>query len=1195
MTRIVLLFVICLLSVPAGAQQLAFPGAEGFGRFATGGRTGTVYHVTNLNDSGKGSFRDAVSQPNRIIVFDVAGVIRLQSRVSVSRNLYIAGQTAPGEGVTLYGNGLSFTDADNTICRYLRVRMGVVGDSGADALTLASGSDMIFDHCSVAWGRDETFSISGSNPERITIQNCIISQGLLSHSAGGLVQTGGGVTIYRTLYIHNDTRNPKFKGTHQYTNNIVYNWKTAAYIMGGDSEGSSQANAVGNVFIAGPTGKSNAFSGANERYCIYEADNLVDDNHDGRLSLRRIEQSEFGGGPTFQSQPYDYPTLPTVAANGLLDDLLPTVGASLPYRDNHDWMLLDDVRSLGLRGDIISDERTLDIGAPDTWNLWPGIANPLERGSVVGGSPADIRTDTDGDGMPDWWEQENGTDDCKDDAMEIDANGYTNIENYINSITAHDSQYFLKAPVALKVVSREAEALLLQWRDMTDHEAGFAVEQLIDGSFVEIGRTEANITQWLAEGLTPTTEYTFRVRAIATVPVEGDLQSPSGYSNTVTATTRAQSADVTPPSQYQADIVWTGSESSVWDTTTANWTVGGGSAAAVQGDLQSPVAYTDGQRVLFADSAGGGKVSITGTVKPAAVMVNSSKDYELNGIIGGTTQLSKAGSGVLTLKGNSTYTGSTVVWDGTLQIATIGNAGKASPIGAGASWLLNGGIVRYTGSSASTDRELAIMQSVGGDLQSVGGDLQSPTLDIVNSGTTLTQKGTVTGEGNLTKTGAGTLLIPLGQLKTTGDVIVKEGKLTIQGKDAIGNNPQMKGTLHLQGGRFEVNGGDNAAEGIISMPIVVEGDKMSYLHVGQRNFIKGRVSGTGNLTIEVEYLREVYQGDWRQFYGTVTAKQTGSQGNQFYIDNAGYGGLPNARLDLQGILEMRAYSNAKTYRIGALTGSSSTTLACCFLKKDGGSVTWRIGGLGTDETFSGQITNGIEHKTRIGLTNIVKEGEGIWRVNGACKYRGTTRIEGGTFIMNGAHSKDKDYTNTYFTPGQYTVCSGATLSGKGSTEAPVVVQDGGTLAPGDQGIGTLTVKNDVTLQSGCQLTIEVNRSSKTNDRLTCQGTLTVGGTLHVQLNAGNYLDGDVMTILSAKSYSGNFDAIEPLTPAEGLLWDTSTLLSDGKLRVKTDELSGIAPVKAEVKNSPAYNINGQRITTPSKGIYIKNGKKAIIR
>lgn len=1166
------LLAVCLQNA-AAQQQTAFPGAEGFGRFATGARNGgTVYHVTNLDDSGNGSFRDAVSKPNRIIVFDVAGVIRLKSRVSVSKNLYIAGQTAPGEGITLYGNGLSFTNADNTICRYLRVRMGSVGDSGADALTLGSGSDMIFDHCSVSWGRDETFSISGSSPERITIQNCIIGQGLLSHSAGGLVQTDGGVTIYRTLYIHNDTRNPKFKGVHQYVNNIVYNWKTAAYIMGGDSEGTSYANAVGNVFIAGPTGKSNAFSGANERYNIYENDNLVDDNHDGQLSLRRIEQSEFAGGPTFQASPYDYPQLPTTAANSLLDELLPVVGASLPYRDNLDWMLLSDVRSLGLRGDIISDEHTLDIGAPDTWNLWDG------KSSVVGGFPADTRTDTDGDSMPDWWEQENGTDDCKDDAMTIAANGYANIENYINSITSEQSQYFLKAPVALHAAEREADALLLEWRDMTDHETGYCVEQLKDGQYVEIARTTVNGNTMKVEGLSPTTDYNFRVRAF-------DGNGYSSYSNVLTATTRAQSADITSPSQYLADVIWNGTTSTTWDTTTPNWTVGDGSPVA------TPVAYANGQRVLFDESGNGGKVSITGTPEPAAVMVKGSKDYELSGVIGGTGQLTMAGSGILKLTGNNTFTGSTVVWDGTLEVATIGNGGQASPIGKAPTWVWNGGTVRYTGSKASTNREVSL--------------LRPTAIDITNN-IVLTQEGAVTGEGDLIKEGNGSLSLPLGTLQHTGETVVRGGTLTVTGKDAIGNNQALHGTLRLEGGRFELTGGDNAAEGIVNFPIVVEGDQTSTLHFGQRNYIKGSVSGSGDLLLQVEYLREFYQGDWRQYYGTVTARQTGSQGNQFYVDNATYGGLPNTRLVLEGTLEMRSGTNSKTYSIGALSGTSSTTLACTFLKKDGGVVTWRVGGLGTDETFNGKITNGIEHNSRIGTTNIVKEGEGFWRLTGAQKYRGTTRIEGGTLIQNGTHAQDKDHTNTYFTPGQYTVCSGATLAGKGSTEAPVVVENGGTLAPGDQGIGKLTVKNSVTMKSGSTLTVEVNRKAKTADCLTStSGTLTAAGTLRVQLLDGAYANGDAIAILSAKAYAGKFDDIEPLTPAEGLAWDTSTLLTDGKLRVKTADATGIRAITSDGKDTPYYNLNGQRLRVGAsagmrmsqkrKGIVIINGRKVIVK
>jgi pectate lyase len=203
---------------------LAFPGAEGFGRNAVGGRGGTVYVVTNLNDSGAGSLRDAVSAKNRIVVFAVGGLIQITDRIVCSSHITILGQTAPGGGITVYGNGWSFSDANETIVRYLRIRMGKGGTDGKDAITIASGDNMIFDHLSVSWGRDETFSING-DATNITIQNSIIGQGLETHSCGGLMQTDGGVSLFRNLYIDNKTRNPKVKGVNDFTNNVVYNCK----------------------------------------------------------------------------------------------------------------------------------------------------------------------------------------------------------------------------------------------------------------------------------------------------------------------------------------------------------------------------------------------------------------------------------------------------------------------------------------------------------------------------------------------------------------------------------------------------------------------------------------------------------------------------------------------------------------------------------------------------------------------------------------------------------------------------------------------------------------------------------------------------------------------------------------------------------------------------------------------------------
>ena len=338
----------CLTAMQA--QQLAFPGAVGFGRYATGGRYGSVYHVTNLNDSGAGSLRDAVSKPNRIVVFDVSGVINISSRMSFAANLYVAGQTAPGEGVIVYGDGVSFSAADNIIVRYMKFRMGKGGTSGKDAAGVANGVNMIFDHCSFAWGLDETFSINWDNkgkaPQNITLSNCVVGQGLLAHSAGGLIQSDS-ITLYRNFYCDNSTRNNKVKGASQYVNCIVYNWQDGCYLMGGDSQGKSWVNVTNNLFINGPAGGGNASTSVNSDFHIYAADNWQDRNHDGVFSPYEIPRSEYSGGPTFESKPFNYPELPTWKSSQLIDSLLPEVGASLPYRDLADCLMVHQCKSFG--------------------------------------------------------------------------------------------------------------------------------------------------------------------------------------------------------------------------------------------------------------------------------------------------------------------------------------------------------------------------------------------------------------------------------------------------------------------------------------------------------------------------------------------------------------------------------------------------------------------------------------------------------------------------------------------------------------------------------------------------------------------------------------------------------------------------------------------------------------------------------
>lgn len=405
----------CLSLAPRlGAQQPAFPGAEGFGRFATGARGGQVYHVTNLNDAGPGSFRDGITKPNRTVVFDVGGVIRIQSRITVSPNLYIAGQTAPGDGITVYGNGLSFSNSDNCIVRHIRIRMGVNGEDGKDGITIAEGHDMIFDHVSVSWGRDETFSISGP-VKNITIQNAIISQGLQTHSCGGLIQTDGGVSILRTLYIDNHTRNPKVKGVNQFVNNVVYNWEVAAYIEG-DSENDSYVNVQGNYFIDGPGTGDEAFTRGNMNFHIFAAGNFQDANKNGKLDGALLPQAKYGT-VDWQAKAYAYPEAALLTAPQAYDLILAEAGASLK-RDEVDRFLMDELTSLGTRGKTIASEAELPSKGP---------------GAVAGGTaPAD----GDQDGMPDAWEKAHGLNpaDPEDRNGDPDKNGYTHLEEYLNGL-----------------------------------------------------------------------------------------------------------------------------------------------------------------------------------------------------------------------------------------------------------------------------------------------------------------------------------------------------------------------------------------------------------------------------------------------------------------------------------------------------------------------------------------------------------------------------------------------------------------------------------------------------------------------------------------------------------------------------------------------------------------------------------------
>lgn len=465
-------------------SNTAFPGAEGYGRNTTGARSSEereVYRVTNLNTSGSGSLKDAISKENRIIVFGVAGVLDMNKEAYVFKNNQtLLFETAPGDGFTMFNGRISGSGAENVIVRYLRMRQGKSFGEGKDCAGLSNGGNQIYDHCSFTWGGDETFSVNsdgkGTRPYNITLQNSIVGQGLQNHSAGGLMQTGPteGTTIFRNLFIDNKTRNLKVKGLNQYVNNVVYNWGNGScYDMGGDSQGDSNTTIVNNYFIKGPghnwmnvaysvdfdygsycaedpdhrhfssisssgdvlieeyvpVSPSKPISGASgtgvvSTYCV---GNYYDHDTNGSLNGVEITQANWSqycsGSPSFLNTPDAiHPAIKNQSsAENAYKYIVESVGASLPKRDKVDGYLIEELTSLGTLGTILRDERkAYQYPLADTWKDMDTTNDII---------------DSDGDGMPDDFEDKWGLNKKnKDDAIKIAKNGYTNIENYAFSL-----------------------------------------------------------------------------------------------------------------------------------------------------------------------------------------------------------------------------------------------------------------------------------------------------------------------------------------------------------------------------------------------------------------------------------------------------------------------------------------------------------------------------------------------------------------------------------------------------------------------------------------------------------------------------------------------------------------------------------------------------------------------------------------
>ncbi|MCJ7545068.1 MAG: hypothetical protein MUP47_11005, partial [Phycisphaerae bacterium] len=445
MCIVVALSLMLVVAGEAWAQALpAFPGAEGAGGTASGGRGYTVYHVTSLSDGGgPGTWRDAVSQSNRIIVFDVGGTIRIDPssqtdhwlRTSVS-NITIAGQTAPGDGIFIQGTGSKFTGS-NVVIRNMTFRPGTWApnptDQTMDSLWLQP-KDSIVDHCSAEWHGDEgiTSSDMGWNS---TVQYCIIAEGLNynSHSYGGMIQidvSNTVITYHHNLFADNKSRNPRLGNKTSAVNvtdfrdNVMYNWISNCGYSGSGEEG--DGNFINNYYIAGPSTtssseRSEAFNGGGTLTHLYQSGNKIDPDRDGVFDGTDTGWGMFTG--TYSTSPggtaFAAPTVYTQTADEALATVLNYAGANWSNRSATDTRIVTQVRSAGTTGAVINWVE--DVGG---WPYQQQVSRPAGW-------------DIDQDGMPNTWEIAHGLDpSAASNNGDYDNDGYTNIEEYLNELAA---------------------------------------------------------------------------------------------------------------------------------------------------------------------------------------------------------------------------------------------------------------------------------------------------------------------------------------------------------------------------------------------------------------------------------------------------------------------------------------------------------------------------------------------------------------------------------------------------------------------------------------------------------------------------------------------------------------------------------------------------------------------------------------